>query len=228
MYQILAAAAYIVYAVFSLRLLWHMLLWIRASRATRSVYRFRQRTSFGTLLLMAADLLFFRRVMVANGPLWFGSLVFHLSFLLVSLAHLRFFTDPVPGCIQGLQTCGLIAGYMLPASVVYLLAIRILSTKERYLTYHNYLVLGLVLGIGLTGLLIRTLFRTDLLAVKDFAYGLLILHPLLLQDSLLFALHFVLVLLLVLVLPSHIFSAPLVIAEARRREQELQMVMHDR
>jgi nitrate reductase gamma subunit len=179
-------------------------------------------------MLMAIDIISFRRIMEASGPLWFGSLVFHLSFLLVALGHLRYFTDPVPGCIQDLQTCSVISGFLLPASVVYLLSIRVLSAKHRYLTYHNYLILGLVLFIGATGLLMRTVFRADLVTIKGFAYGLVTLHPGVLQDSYLFALHFALVLFLVLILPSHIFSAPLVIIEARRREQELRMVMHDR
>lgn len=228
MHQVLAAAAYIVYVVFSLRLLWHFLLWARASEAIGRVYRFKQKTSIATIMLMAIDIISFRRVMVASGPLWFGSLVFHLSFLLVSIGHLRFFTDPVPGWIQDLQTCGLIAGFLLPSSVVYLLSIRLLSAKDRYLTYHNYLILGLVLCISTTGLLLRTVFRTDLVAIKGFTFGLLTFHPGLLQDSYLFVLHFALVLSLVLILPSHIFSAPLVIMEARRREQELGMVLHEK
>ncbi|MGC2061948.1 MAG: hypothetical protein WA610_03155 [Thermodesulfovibrionales bacterium] len=228
MHQILAAAAYIVYAVFSLRLLWHFVLWLRTSHAIGKVFRFKQRTSAGTIMLMAIDILSFRRVMAANGPLWFGSMVFHLSFLIVSLGHLRYFTDPVTGCIRDLQTCGLIAGFLLPASVVYLLSIRILSANNRYLTYHNYLVLGLVLCISTTGLLMRTVFRADLVAIKGFTYGLLTFHPGVLQSTYLFVLHFALALFLVLILPSHIFSAPLVIMEARRREQELRMVMHEK
>ncbi|MBA4373123.1 MAG: hypothetical protein C0402_09725 [Thermodesulfovibrio sp.] len=228
MYQLLAVAAYIVYTVFSLRLLWHFLIWVRASHANRGVFRFKLSTSFNTVLLMAIDLISFRRVMIASGPLWVGSLIFHLSFLLVSLGHLRYFTDPVPACIQDLQPLGLIAGYLLPASVIWLLSIRTLSVKHRYLTWHNYLILGLVLCISTGGLLLRTVFRTDLVAIKSFAYGLLTLQPALLQDAYLFALHFALVLILVLILPSHIFSAPLIIMEARRREQELRMVMHDR
>lgn len=164
--------------------------------------------------------------MVASGPLWFGSLVFHLSFLIVSLRHLRYFTDPVPGFIQDLQPCGLIAGFLLPASVVYLLSLRLLSAQDRYLTYHNYLILGLVLCIGTTGMLLRTVFRTDLVGIKKFTYGLVTFHPGVLQDSYLFVLHFALALFLIIILPSHIFSAPLVTIEARRREQALNMVMH--
>lgn len=228
MHRVLAAAAYIVYAAFCLRLLWHFLLWSRASRAGGNVHRFKQRTSPATIVLMAIDIISFRRVLVASGPLWVGSLLFHLSFLLASLGHLRFFTDPVPGCVLDLQTCGLISGYLLPASVVYLLSIRLLSAKDRYLTYHNYLILGLVLCLASTGLLLRTVFRADLLAIKGFTFGLLTFHPGLLQDSYLFVLHFALVLCLVLMLPSHIFSAPLVIMEARRREQELKLVMHEK
>jgi len=176
---------------------------------------------------MVFDIIFFRRLLVSSGVLWVGSWTFHLSFLVVLLRHLRYFTDPVPAWIAGLQTCGLIAGYLLPASVVYLLFIRAFSKKDRYLTFDNYLILGIVLLTGITGLLMRTLYRPDLVNIKGFAFGLLLFHPSTLQGSNLFVSHFVLVLLLLFLIPSHIFSAPLVTIEARRREEALKSVMHD-
>lgn len=179
-------------------------------------------------MLMAFDIIFFRRVLVASGLLWFGSLMFHLSFLLVALGHLRYFTDPVPLWVMDLQTCGMIAGYILPASVIYLLSIRIFSKKDRYLTYDNYLILGLVLLISITGLFMRLLFRTDLMSIKEFSFGLLTFQQAPLQSGWLFVIHLLIVLLLVILLPSHIFSAPLVTMEARRRERTLDMVMHEK
>jgi nitrate reductase gamma subunit len=225
---LLAAIAYIVYTAFCLRLLWHFFFWVKALRPGTGIYHKKNSTTFGTAMLMAFDVIFFRRVLVASGLLWFGSLIFHLSFLLVALGHLRYFTDPVPSWIQDLQTCGMLAGYMLPASVIYLLTIRIFSKKDRYLNYENYLVLGLVLLISITGLFMRLIFRPDLTGIKEFSFGLLTFQPAPLQNGYLFVIHLLIVLLLIILLPSHIFSAPLVTMEARRRESALDMVMHEK
>jgi nitrate reductase gamma subunit len=225
MNQLLAAIAYTVYAAFGLRLLWHFFTWIRASAAV-GAYAPKYKTSFGTRILMALDIVFFRRLLVANGLLWTASWTFHLSFFIVVVRHLRFFIEPVPACVRESQTCGLIAGYILPASVLCLLLIRTVSAGERYLTKDNYLILLLTLGIATTGLLLRTVFRADLVGIKGFTHGLLTFQPGMGQNSYLFVVHFSLALLLILILPSHIFSAPLVTIEARRREQALNMVMH--
>lgn len=222
---ILSLAAYALYTVFCLRILWHLLLWARASGAAAG-YRIKQRNSLRTCLLMLVDIVTFRRVLLASGPLWFGSMLFHLSFLFVILRHLRFFTDPVPACVLDVQACGIIAGYLLPASVLYLLSIRLFSKKDRYLTYHNYLLLGLVLSISVTGLLIRKVFRADLVGIKEFMLGLLSFQPAGLGDGFLFAGHLFMVYFLVLILPSHLFSAPLVTIEARRREESVKALMH--
>ncbi|TAN40235.1 MAG: hypothetical protein EPN25_08305 [Nitrospirae bacterium] len=223
----LALLAYTVYLLFGLRLLWHFWSWTRATRLLKLPSAVNQRTSFGTRMLMTLDVIFFRRVFVANGMLWTGSFAFHLSFLLVLLRHLRYFMEPVPVWVQDLQTCGLISGYILPVAVLWLLSIRVFSSKDRYLTYDNYLILGLVFVIGLTGLLMTTVFRPDLVLIKEFAFGLLVFRPGPLRGEYLFLFHFLAVLLLVLLLPSHIFSAPVVTMEARRREQSLNSLMHE-
>jgi hypothetical protein len=63
--------------------------------------------------------------------------------------------------------------------------------------------------------------------VKLFALGILSVHPSGLPGSLLFVVHFALALVLVPLLPTHIFTAPLVMMEARKREQALHLVMHE-
>ncbi|MHB8882538.1 MAG: hypothetical protein ACYC69_13650 [Thermodesulfovibrionales bacterium] len=226
MSRLIALLAYAVYLLFCLRLLWHFWSWTRATRLLKVPSAAKQRTSFGTRLLMALDVITFRRVFVANGMLWTGSFAFHLSFLLVLLRHLRYFMEPVPLWVQDLQTCGLISGYILPVSVLWLLSIRVLSSKDRYLTYDNYLILGMVFVVSLSGLLMTTVFRPDLVMIKEFAFGLLVFQPGPLRGEYLFLFHFLAVLLLVLLLPSHIFSAPVVTMEARRREQSLGALLH--
>ena len=49
--------------------------------------------------MTALDVVFLGRVFVVNPALWFGEWVFHASFLLVLLRHLRYFLDPVPAWV---------------------------------------------------------------------------------------------------------------------------------
>jgi len=128
------------------------------------------------------------------------------------------------GC---LQTPGLIAGYVLPLALIYILVIRLLTKKEKYASPANMFLLSLVLCISSLGVLMHGLFKPDLVAIKFFMLGILRLSPSPAPDSLLFTLHFVLVLVLVPFLPTHIFTAPFVMLEARKRDQALRLVMHD-
>ena len=72
---------------------------------------------------------------------------------LVALRHLRYFLDPVPAWVWGLQLPGLIAGYVLPVSLVYILAVRIFSEREKYSSPANVLLLALLLAISGIGVL---------------------------------------------------------------------------
>ena len=88
-------------------------------------------------------------------------------------------------------------------------------------------LLGLLFAISTLGLLMYLDFKPDLVGVKLFILGILSFAPQPLPQSLLFLAHFILVLVLVLLLPSHIFTAPLVMFEARKRDQALRGVMHE-
>jgi len=223
----LLVIAYLVYAAFWGRFVSHILIWCRSSQNLKTVPLCISRPSPSLCLIMAVDIIFFRRLFNENKMLWIGSWTFHVSFILVTLRHLMYFFYPVPACITYIQPFGLVAGYILPVSLFYLLAIRI-AGREKYVSYHNFFLLGMVLLISLSGLLMRIFFRPDLVDVKGFILGILKFRPDLLPDSPLFFIHFSLVLLLVPFLPLHIFAAPVVTMESGRREAGLRMVMHDK
>jgi len=222
-------AIYIVYLIFWGRLFLHGLLWFRASG---NYYWTTPGTvplcSFSVCVPTLFDIIFFRRLWEDNKLLWFGSWTFHVSFLVVIIRHLRYFMDPVPDCVVFVQPFGVVAGYLLPLSVAYIVLIRTLGLRTKYVSYQNYFILGLVFAISALGLLMRNFFVPDLPEVKEFALGILRFGPWKVPGSLLFFAHFLLVLVLVPYLPFHIFTAPYVMGEARRREAGLKMVMHDR
>ncbi len=225
---LLIAAAYAVYTALWIRLMMHALVWWRAARRLSASGLPSPAMTKKACALTVLDILFFGRLLKANAALWLGEWVFHASFLLVLLRHLRFFLNPVPGWVWSIQTAGLIAGYILPLSLIYILAVRLLTKRERYASPANMFLLVLVLAIGAIGLLMYFWFKPNLVDVKLFALGLACFKPVAAPESLLFTLHFGLVLVLVAFLPSHIFTAPLVMMEARKREQALRLVMHEK
>ena len=226
--KILIAAVYAVYAAFWLRFFMHFLVWWRTARRFEGPRASACRPSVRACALAAMDVVFFGRLLKVNAALWAGEWTFHTAFFLVVLRHLRFFLDPVPAWVWWVQTPGLIAGYILPFSLAYILAVRLLTKREKYASAANVFLLGLVLVISSLGVLMYACFKPDLVDVKLFVLGILCFKPAALPESLLFTLHFGLALVLVPFLPTHIFTAPLVMMEARKREEALRVVMHEK
>ncbi len=226
--KILIAAAYCVFAVFWIRLFAHALTWWKAASRFRGTVEQQNRSGVKACALTAMDVIFFGRLLMINPALWLGEWVFHVSFFLVLLRHFRFFLNPVPACIWWFQTPGLIAGYILPVSLVYILIVRLLSGRERYASPANVFLLSLVLVISSLGVAMNLLFKPNLVEAKLFILGILSFMPAAAPQSVLFAIHFCLVLVLIPFLPTHIFFAPFVMMEARKREQALHLVMHEK
>ncbi|MCG6923025.1 MAG: sulfate reduction electron transfer complex DsrMKJOP subunit DsrM [Acidobacteriota bacterium] len=152
---------------------------------------------------MALEILFFRSLFrntkaeLAPGQrlihqsdrlLWLGALAFHWSFLIIFLRHLRFFLEPVPVFVQGLERVDELFQVAVPtlfltdvvivAALLYLLGRRFFNPLVRYISLaSDYLALYLVLAVALSGILMRYFTRVDLLAVKQLALGLVTLRP---------------------------------------------------
>ena len=120
--------------------------------------------------------------------LWLGAIAFHYAFLVVLLRHLRFFTEPVPlpiklmenvdGFFQFFTPAVYLSGVVLVVAVFYLLARRITNPTLRYISLAaDYFPLLLILGIGISGILMRYVYKVDIIAVKELALGLATLHP---------------------------------------------------
>jgi nitrate reductase gamma subunit len=151
---------------------------------------------------MALEVLFFRslfrnsrvekqgsKVAYADSKwLWLGAIVFHYGFLVVVLRHVRLFTEPVPAAILGIQELdgffqiGVPVLYLttlaLLAGVSYLLIRRLFVPQVRYISLANdYFPLFLLLGIAITGILLRHFVKTDIVAVKELAVSLATFSP---------------------------------------------------
>lgn len=171
--------------------------WIRASRVDNPS------GAAGAAVRVALEVLLFRSLFrntkaeLRDGPklayrsdswLWLAGLVFHWSFFLILLRHLRFFTEPVPffvdmiSGIDGFLRVGLQALYvtdiLLLVAVSYLFVRRVAIPQVRYISLPaDYFPLFVILSVALTGVLMRYFLRVDIVAVKDLAMGLVTLNP---------------------------------------------------
>ncbi len=120
--------------------------------------------------------------------LWLAGLAFHYCFLVILIRHLRFFTEPVPFFVHGIERVDGFLQVGLPGiyitdlifivAVTYLLIRRIIIPQMRYISLPaDYFPLLLILGIGITGILTRYFTKVDLLKVKQLVMGLVALKP---------------------------------------------------
>jgi len=122
--------------------------------------------------------------------LWMFALIFHYSFLVIVLRHMRLFLDPVPAWISwlelgdGLFQVGAPNWYItdigLLAGVVLLFSRRLITRHVRFMSLMNdYFPLVLIFGIALSGILMRYFLRTDIdiVNIKQLAVGLVTFSP---------------------------------------------------
>lgn len=224
---VIIVATYTVIATFYVRLMLHALRWLEATMRFPSGPAGSMTSTVRAVAGAASDIVVLRRLLVVNPALWIGEWVFHASLFLIILRHLRYFTDVAPPWVLWAQTPGWIAGFLLPVALAYILGIRLLTGQEKFSSKANLLMLLNVFFIGATGLLMSTRYPVDLMAVKLFALGIVTFSPSPPPQSTLLVMHLALVLALILYIPSHVFSAPLVMYDARRRDRERRLVMHD-
>jgi nitrate reductase gamma subunit len=167
-------------------------------------------TQAGVALRLAREVVFFESLFKGSKWTWVFGWLFHAALLLVLLRHARYFQEPVWAPIVAVQPFGTYAGFAMAAGLAGLWARRFLVDRVRYIsTPSDHLHLALLLAIGLTGLGMRFVAHTDIVAVKAFMLGLmrLDLQPLPADPVLL--LHLALVALLMIVFPiSKLMHAP--------------------
>jgi nitrate reductase gamma subunit len=120
--------------------------------------------------------------------LWLAGITFHIAFFTIVLRHLRFFTEPVPFFVQAIEMGDGAFQLTLPAlyqtDIVILAALgflflrRIISPQLRYISLANdYFPLFLIIAIAGTGMLMRHIWRVDIVSIKQVAMGLVSFSP---------------------------------------------------
>ncbi len=167
-------------------------------------------TRGGVALRMLREVVFFESLFKANKWTWAFGWLFHAALLLVLLRHLRYFQEPVWAPIVFVQFFGIYAGFAMAIGLGGLWARRFLVDRVRYIsTPSDHLHLALLLAIALSGLAMRFVAPTDIVAVKAYMLGLMRLSIEPLPADPLLLLHLGLVALLMIVFPiSKLLHAP--------------------
>ncbi|MBI1173783.1 MAG: nitrate reductase [Sideroxydans sp.] len=167
-------------------------------------------TTGGVVFRMAREVFLFESLFKSNLWIWLFSILFHFGLALVLLRHLRYFTEPVWSWVVLLQPFGTYAAFPMVIGLAGLWARRFLVERIRYIsTPSDHLMLALLLAIGLSGLSMKWLVHTDVVALKTFFLGLMRFDVEPLPASGLLYLHLGLVATLMLIFPfSKLLHAP--------------------
>jgi nitrate reductase gamma subunit len=146
--------------------------------------------------------------------LWLGAMAFHWSLLVILLRHLRFFLEPVPSVVVILQRVDSIFQNLLPIlyisdiiiliALTYLFLRRIITPQVKYISLpSDYFVLLAIGGIAISGVLMRLIYKVDLMQVKEWVMAMLSLRPMLPKGvNLFFYIHLFFVSLLIAYFPA--------------------------
>ena len=157
----------------------------------------------GVLIRMILEIFLFRSLFrntkmgLKDGPkitykweiwLWVFALAFHWAFLTVVVRHLRFFMEPVPACLQLLESVdsffqiGLpvvfMSGIVLLVAVTFLFLRRIIIPQVKYISLAaDFFPLFLIIGIAITGIMMRYFTKVDIVGIKEMTMGIATFHP---------------------------------------------------
>ncbi len=167
-------------------------------------------TPAGVALRLGREVLLFESLFKSSKWTWLFGWMFHAGLALVLMRHLRYFQQPVWTPVLMVQAFGTYAGFALVAGLAGLWARRFLVDRVRYVsTPSDHLHLALLLAIGLSGLGMRFVAHTDIVALKAFMLGLMRFDWQPLPADPLLLLHLSLVALLMFVFPiSKLLHAP--------------------
>lgn len=167
-------------------------------------------TRWGVVLRMMTEVTVFKSLFKSNKWIWLFGWVFHFALLVVLLRHLRYFTEPVWVWVTLIQPFGIYAGFGMLAGLAGLWARRFLVDRVRYISSpSDHLMLALLVAIAASGLAMKYVAHTDIVALKAFFLGLMVFDWQKLPADPVLLVHLALVAILMLVFPlSKLLHAP--------------------
>jgi [DsrC]-trisulfide reductase subunit M len=131
-------------------------------------------TRGGVALRVLREVTLFESLFRSNLWTWACGWLFHAGLALVLLRHLRYFVEPVWGWVAFVQPFGIYAGFAMAGGLAGLWVRRMFVPRVRYIsTPSDHLMIALLLAIALSGLTMKFIAHTDVVAVKAFVLGLM-------------------------------------------------------
>nr|WP_238481860.1 respiratory nitrate reductase subunit gamma [Pinisolibacter aquiterrae] len=131
-------------------------------------------TKSGVAYRLLREVTVFESLFRANKWIWAFGWIFHVALAVVLIRHLRYFVQPVPSLLALMQPLGVLAGFAMVAGLAGLWGRRLIVPRIRYITGpSDHLMLALLVAIGCSGLLMKFVAHTDIVAVKTFFLGLM-------------------------------------------------------
>ena len=186
-------------------------------------------TRTGVALRLAREVVLFESLFKASLWTWLFGWMFHAALAVVLLRHVRYFVEPVPEAIALMQPLGVYAGFAMGAGIAGLWARRFAVDRVRYIsTPSDHLMLALLAAIAASGLAMKYVSHTDVVAVKSFFIGLTAFEVRELPADPCLALHLALVAALAIVFPfSKLLHAPgLFFSPSRNQADDPREVRH--
>ncbi len=196
--------AYLILLIFFVGFAWRIWTYFKVKAPLKIPTTPAPTTKIGVAWRLFTEVAFFNSLFKGNKWTWLGGILFHVSLALVLLRHLRYFCDPLPPYFYMVQIFGIIAGIVMVGALGFLLLRRYWVDRTRLISaFSDYAILLLLLGIGVSGLLMKFVFRPDIIEIKKLMIDWVTLqgfgNPM--PSDLLFLVHFLLVLLLLLIFP---------------------------
>lgn len=213
---------YVTIIVFVVGLFWRIRTWWAKPRAKAVLFP-AERSDTMMVAKVAADILFFAKTFRMSKSLWAMAFVFHVGLLLVIVGHIR--TVIEPGFLwslfglgkQGIEDfsfgMGMIAGGILLAGAVLLLARRLTPTMRFLSIFQDYFVLALLVTIIFCGIGMRLWVPLHAEDIQAYTRSVLTLQPAVEIHNPFFLWHVFLAEILIMYLPFsklvHLVSKPL-------------------
>ena len=207
---IYAVLFYLATAVFVVGLAYRIRLYARTPALLNIPTTPAPTTQKGVVVRMTKEVVLFESLFKANKWTWLFGWVFHMAMLLVVLRHLRYFTEPVWFWVNWIQPFGLYAGFAMVAGLAGLWGRRFLVERVKYISApSDHLMLLLLIGIGVTGLMMKYVAHTDIISLKAYVLGLMYFDWQPLPADPVSLVHLSLVLILIFIFPiSKLLHAP--------------------
>ncbi|MBF0609742.1 MAG: nitrate reductase [Magnetococcales bacterium] len=198
----LVLLAYIVLLVFIIGFSWRIWVYMQTPAPLKIPTTPAPIHTSGVVWRMFTEVVLFNSLFKGNKWTWLGGIAFHGALALVLIRHLRYFVNPLPDVFAHLQIFGIIAGLVMVPALLFLLVRRWWVPRTRYISSPaDYGVLILLIAIAMSGLAMKFVFRPDIVSIKEAMIGWVTFTGFQTPGDALFAVHFLLVLVLMAIFP---------------------------